>query len=124
MREPTPPCVHPVCSKQAGYEVTRPGRTWFVCGAVHLKWILDMILSSSPEHTADIRFRRFRPVRPNPQSNRVYVTMALDVDEEMWNRDNGTNSETWREDVVSYLRTNLASNLLTDDGTWKNVEVK
>lgn len=124
MTEPTPPCVHPVCSKQAGYEVTHLGRTWFVCGAVHLKWILDMILSNSPERTADIRMRRFQPVRPSPQSKRVYVTVALDVDKEMWCREYGTDSETWQEDVVSYLRTSLASNILTDDGMWKNVEVK
>ncbi len=55
---------------------------------------------------------------------KIRITVTVDVDETAWALDYGTDRETVRDDVKSYVATLLSDCRVGSDELWRDVTVK
>lgn len=116
-------CRNMGCPKESGYLITWPdGRAVETCSA-HVRWAIDMALSSSPGHAGDFHIKRRKPPARPHRGGRIRMAVSLVVDKEWWRKTYGPNG-TVEDDVKSRILTLLQADYDGSEELWKDVDVK
>lgn len=118
-------CFHPTCGKISNYTIDGPERRYEICNTPsHIKWALDLTLSSSPGTAANFDIQRRMPRRPSPTDDVLRFTVAMKVDREAWSREYGVPVEEVHEDVKTHVLNDLHAGHKETGDFWSDVNIK
>ncbi|MFI9271812.1 hypothetical protein ACIGXM_13995 [Kitasatospora sp. NPDC052896] len=118
-----------MCGKEANYTIEAviadTVRHFEVCnGGAHLKWAQDLIISNSPDHTAQMTIKRYRPHRPSAKDTTLRYAVSIEMDQAAWAHEYNVPVEKVHKDVGDYLKHNLLGSQASENELWRNVDVK
>ncbi|MFE9525168.1 hypothetical protein [Streptomyces sp. NPDC006631] len=118
-------CFHPTCGKISNYTIDGPERCYEICNTPsHIKWALDLTLSSSPGTAASFDIQRRMPRRPSPTDDVLRFTVSMKVDREAWANEYGVAVEEVHGDVKSHILNGLQAGYEGSDEMWDDVVLR